>query len=173
MKYIYFTIFIVLTIISCNYSLLVKKDRIVNNSFGFVFFGIQEESNMIIDFFVPVEQLDTSKDYLSDFLSQKKKTGFPINIERELRLKLMPVSDKFYNELYEKNHIRPINDFYRKTIGTLYILPVKVNYIDIYPIDDAYKIDTTFIFSGRKVSFSISPYRRVRQLDVYPLKWDR
>lgn len=131
--------------------------------------GVQEDTNQIIDLFVPTESIGANKSVLDDFLVQKKKKGFRVNIDKNYRLKLLPSANKFYNELYEKNHKLPINDFQRQTVGSLYIIPIKAKYLDIQ--DDDYQIDTLFVFDKKQIKFSIYPYKRVGQFEIWPVSY--
>ena len=158
----FFIILIVLILNGCNYHFFVKNDKVIKSKFGYIFFGVDELSNNITDYFVPIEKIDTSKDYLTNFLLETKEWGFKVNISRDRRFQLQQYSDELYNQFYETNHITPIDDFRRKTIGTIYLLPVEIEFSDITP-KDSYekqkynmKNDTVFLFKNNKVKFQYS-----------------
>lgn len=169
-----FIILIFLILNGCNYHFFVKNDKVIKSTFGYIFFGVDELSNMTTDYFVPIEKIDTSKDYLTDFLLEAKDCGFKINIGRERRLQLQQYADELYNQLYETNHRTPIDDFRRKTIGTIYLLPVEIEFSDITPRNSYekqkynVKHDTVFLFKNNKINFQYSNGKIIRLFNVFP-----
>jgi hypothetical protein len=158
--------------ISCNYNLFVKNEKTINTNYGFIFCTKDEIDGFISDYFIPTQNIDTAKEFLSDFITQKKKIGFRINIDRALRNNLISqFSRTVYNEQYEKLHKLKLSDFNRGEFGNIYILPVCIEYVNKnqQKKDFGGILDTSFVFNQNKISIEYYRTKKIWVLSVLPI----
>lgn len=161
---------------NCKYIFLVKKENVIKNSHGFIFFTKDEIGNFISDYFIPTDKIGNSDDFLANFLLQKPNNGFRINMSKQDRHFLISnFSDTLYNQLYEKFHILTLNDNNRHEFGNIYILPVSIKYADIEARgsieNEAYSklISKSFVLKNINVPIKYFKGKRIWLLNTYPV----
>lgn len=164
----YYLLCFAFSFMSCNHYFFVRKEKVIIEKIGFILFGTDEQSNMIYEFFIPTDGADTSKSIITDFLSRKKGVGFALAIQRKERGKLKDLlADSIYNDLYDTNHLRPLDERNKMLFGTFHILPVSIKYADLN-YDEGIR-DVKYSFLKNEINLKVLASKRIWLLEVFPI----